>query len=237
MGYNPIKDNLDMKITDNIHVVPGVTANTYILIDEDGLTLIDTGMPGSEKKILAYLSELGKNAGDVKRIVLTHSDIDHVGGLAVLARESGAGTYASKIEAKAIATGKPSRQVHLSGFSFRRILFSLLSPFFKAKAFQIDKMLTDGQTLPVIGGLRVVETPGHTPGHVSLYAANAKVLFCGDSMISDETGLQESRPEATWDAEMARKSVRKQAELGATIVCAGHGPVIWEATGRFPIRQ
>lgn len=226
-----------MKIIDNVYVVPGVMANTYILVDEDGVTLIDTGMPGSEKKILAYLTELGKNASEVKRIVLTHSDIDHVGGLAALAGESGARTYASQIEAKAIAEGKPSRQIQSRGFSPRRFLFKLLSPFFKAKSFQVDEMLTESERLPVLGGLRVVETPGHTPGHISLYAMNAKILFCGDSMVSGENGLQGSRPVVTWDANKARESVSKQAELGATIVCSGHGPVVREADGRFPIGQ
>ena len=226
-----------MKIVDNVYVVPGVMANTYVLVDEDGLTLIDAGMPGSEKKILAYLSTLGKSAGDIKRIILTHSDLDHAGGLAGLAEASGARTYASKIEAKAIATGKPSRQVHLSGFSIRRIIFSLVSPFFKARPFEVEEILTDGQTLPASGGLRVVETPGHTPGHISLYAPASKILFCGDSMISEETGLQGSRPEATWNAEKAWESVHRQAELGATIVCAGHGLVVREAGNKFPIRD
>jgi glyoxylase-like metal-dependent hydrolase (beta-lactamase superfamily II) len=226
-----------MRIIDNVFVIPGVMANTYILVDEDGLTVIDAGMPGSEKKILAYLVKLGKNASDVKRIVLTHSDIDHVGGLAALAGESGARTYASQIEAEAIATGKPSRQIQASGFSIRRFLFALLSPLFKAKPFQVDEMLTEGQTLPVLGGLRVVETPGHTPGHISLYAEKATVLFCGDSMVSDEDGLHGSRPEATWDADQARKSVRKQTDLGASIVCTGHGPVIRDPGGKFPIGE
>jgi len=226
-----------MKIIDNIHVVPEVIANTYILVDEDGLTLIDTGMPRSEKKILAYLATLGKTAGDIKRIALTHSDIDHVGGLAALAGESGARTYASLIEADAIAAGKSSREIRSSGFSVRRILLTLFSPFFKAQPFKVDEILTEGQTLPVLGGLRVVETPGHTPGHISYYATSAKVLFSGDSMVSDENGLHGSRPGVTWKANLARESVRKQAELGASTVCTGHGPVIRDAGGKFPIEE
>ena len=226
-----------MKITDGIHVVPGVMANTYILVDEDGLTLIDSGMPRSEKKILAYIATLGKTAGDVKRILLTHSDIDHVGGLAALVRASGARTYASLVEADAIATGKPSRQISSKGFSLRRTLFSLLSPFFKAQPFQVDEIVQDGQIIPAIGGLRVVETPGHTPGHVSFYAASAGVLFSGDSMVSDEHGLLGSRPAVTWDADLARESVRRQAELGASIVCTGHGPVVRDAESKFPLED
>ena len=110
-----------MKIVDNVFVVPGVVANPYILVDADGLTVIDTGLPRSEKKILAYVAGLGRSAGDVKRIILTHSDLDHVGGLAALQKATGARTYAGKIEADSIAAGKASREIKPSGFSLRRI--------------------------------------------------------------------------------------------------------------------
>ncbi len=58
----------------------------------------------------------------------------------------------------------------------------------------MDEILKDGQTLPVLGGLRVVETPGHTPGHISLFAPAVGMLFCGDSMVTDENGIRGSRP-------------------------------------------
>jgi len=224
-----------MKIIDNLYVVPEVMANAYILADEDGLTLIDAGMPRSEKKILVYMVTLGKSEGDLKRILLTHSDVDHVGGLAALARASGARTYAGQIEAEAIAAGRPSRQIHSSGLSLRRLLFALLSPFFKAEPYQVDEILEEGQTLPALGGLRVMLTPGHTPGHISFYSPTTGVLFCGDSMVAGEDFLQGSRPEVTWDPAQARESVQKQAELGATIVCSGHGPVVREAGSKFPV--
>ena len=174
-------------------------------------------------------------SSDVKRIVLTHSDLDHVGALAALQKATGARTYASQFEADAIAAGKPSRQISSNGSSLRRILFTLAGTLFKVKPFQVDKILVEGQTLPALGGLRVVETPGHTPGHISLYAPAVGVLFCGDSMVTDETGIHGSRPAVTWDQARAKESVRKQAKLGASIVCSGHGPVVWEAGGKYPI--
>src|SRR5512140_2583983 len=99
-----------MKILDNVFVVPGVTANTYLLVDTDGITIIDAGLPRSEKKILAYLASLGKAARDVKRIVITHADLDHYGGLAALKKATGARTCASQIEADAMAQGASSRK-------------------------------------------------------------------------------------------------------------------------------
>ena len=224
-----------MKILDNVFLVPGVVANPYILVDSDGLTIIDTGLPRSERKILAYVASLGSSAHDVKRILLTHSDLDHVGGLAALHKLTGARTYASRIEADAIAAGKSSRQINISGFSVRRLMFTLLRPFMKAAPFQVDEVLTDGQILPALGGLRVIDTSGHTPGHISLFAPAAGILFCGDSLVTDENGIHGSRPGLTWDDAKAREAERKQAALGAHIVCSGHGPVVMDATGKFPL--
>ncbi len=224
-----------MKITDNVFVVPDVVANPYIIVDAEGLTIIDTGMPSSQKKILAYIATLGKSAHDVKRIILTHSDIDHIGALHALQKATGARTYASRIEAEAIANGKPSRQINPTGFSLRRILFMILSPFFKAVPVQVDEILADGQTLPVSGGLRVLETPGHTPGHISLFLRAEGILFCGDSMVTEAHVIYGSRPGLTWDEAKARESEQRQAELGARIVCSGHGPVVMDATGKFPV--
>jgi glyoxylase-like metal-dependent hydrolase (beta-lactamase superfamily II) len=223
-----------MKITDNLFIVPGVVSNTYILLDADGLTLIDAGLPRSEKKILAYIASLGRSAQDVKRIIITHADIDHAGGLTALQHASGARTYASKIEAEAIAAGKASREIQSSGFSPRRLFFALMRPFMKATPVQVDEIVEEGQILPALDGLRVVETPGHTPGHISLFAPAAGVLFSGDSIVSDDNGLHGSRPGLTWDESKARDSERKQAALGARIVCTGHGPVVMDAEGKFP---
>jgi glyoxylase-like metal-dependent hydrolase (beta-lactamase superfamily II) len=224
-----------MKIIDNVFLVPGVIANPYLLVDNDGLTIIDTGLPHSERKILAYIASLGKSARDVKRIILTHSDLDHVGSLTALQKATGARTYASRIEAEAIAAGKPSRQVKTSGFSLMRMAFSLLRPFMRFVPFQVDEILVDGQILPALGGLNVIDTPGHTPGHISFYAPSVAVLFCGDSMVTDGEGIHGSRPGLTWDDALAREAERKQAALGAHIVCSGHGPVIMDAAAKFPV--
>jgi glyoxylase-like metal-dependent hydrolase (beta-lactamase superfamily II) len=221
-----------MKITDNVYVVPGVVANPYIIVDSDGLTIIDAGLPRADKKILAYVASLGKSAKDVKRIIITHSDLDHVGGLSALQKATGARTYASKIEADAISIGKASREIKGGGI-VRKILLVIIGPFFKATPFQVDEILTDGQVLPVLGGLRVLDTAGHTPGHTSLFSESTGVLFCGDSMVS-ENGLQVSRPALSWDMAKANESVAKQASLGARIVCSGHGPVVMDADGKFP---
>lgn len=222
-----------MEIVPNVHLIPDIIANPYLIVEPGGLTLIDTGIPGSEKKILNYIDELGHAPHDLIRILLTHSDLDHVGGLSALKRASGARTFASEIEARAIALGRASRPIKPAN-PLRKILLSILRFRFKAVPIQIDELLQDGQILPVLGGMRVVETVGHTPGHISFYVPALGLLFPGDSMVSDEKRLYGSRPANTWDQAKAAESVRKQALLSATIVCPGHGPVVTEAQNKFP---
>jgi glyoxylase-like metal-dependent hydrolase (beta-lactamase superfamily II) len=88
--------------------------------------------------------------------------------------------------------------------------------------------------LPALGGLRVVETFGHTPGHISLFAPSSGILFVGDSLVSERNGLRGSSGANTWDQDKANAAVRKQAALGARIVCSGHGPVVMDAVSKFP---
>jgi glyoxylase-like metal-dependent hydrolase (beta-lactamase superfamily II) len=221
-----------VEIIPNVHHIPGVMANPYLILDADGLTLIDTGVPGSAKKILKYIHDLGRAPGDLRRILISHADMDHVGSLAALKAASGARVFASAIEAEAIAAGHPSRAVR--GGGLQKWLFSLVGRFFKSQPTQVDEILSEGEVLPVLGGLRVVSTPGHTPGHISLFAPSVGVLFAGDSLTSQNGELRGSRAAYTWDPAKAEEAVRVQAALCARIVCAGHGPVVLEAAAKFP---
>lgn len=222
-----------MEIIPNVHLIPGITANPYLLIDADGLTLIDTGLPGSARKILRYMAELGYKPSDLKRILITHADFDHIGGLVALKSASGARVYAHALEAEALAAGRPSRPLKPSN-AFMKVVFSLTGRLVRTRPFQVDERLADGQVLPILGGLQVVETPGHTPGHISFYAPSAAILFVGDSIVSGETGLRGSRGTNNWNLEKADEAVRRQAALGARIVCSGHGKVVMDAAGKFP---
>jgi glyoxylase-like metal-dependent hydrolase (beta-lactamase superfamily II) len=222
-----------MEIFPKVHLVPNIIANAYLLVDPDGLTLIDAGLPGSQRKILRYLSGLGYVPADLKRILITHADFDHVGGLAALKTATRARVFASPIEAKAMAEGHSSRALK-PRHRITKVLFDLMAALFKPTPVQADDLLSDGQTFPVLGGLQVLETSGHTPGHISLYLSSPGILFCGDSIVSEETGLRGSSGANNWDQAKSDESVRRQAALGARILCSGHGPVVMEAEGKFP---
>jgi glyoxylase-like metal-dependent hydrolase (beta-lactamase superfamily II) len=220
-----------MEVIPNVHCIPGAIVNCFLIADSDGLTLIDSGLPGNDKKILKQIVEMGHKPGDLRRILITHSDGDHVGALAELKAATRVRVYASEIEARAIAEGKSSREIHASGPAV--LLFTITGFFFKAKPATVDDFLTNGQLLPVLGGLRVVATPGHTPGHVSFFAPGAGILFAGDSLTSRNGRLRGSRGAVTWNQEEANASKQLQAELGARIVCPGHGRVVMDAAGKI----
>jgi glyoxylase-like metal-dependent hydrolase (beta-lactamase superfamily II) len=223
-----------MEILKNIHQIPGVTANSYLLVEPEGMTLIDAGLPGSAKKILDYIDGLGRPRTDLRRILITHADLDHVGALNAVKRASGARVYSSAVESRAMAEGRSSRPVKPGGNPVRRMLFSIMGRFFSSKPGPADELLTDGQVLPMMGGLKVVETIGHTPGHLSYFLPAVGVLFTGDSIVADDKGLQRSRPNFTWDPAKAGDAVRRLSALGARIVCPGHGPVVMDAAKKFP---
>lgn len=223
-----------MEIIPQVQLLSGGFVNFYLIAELDGLTLIDTGLSRHAKTTLQAITRLGRSPADLKRILITHSDGDHMGALADLKAASGARAYASPIEAQAIEKAHPSRELKMQGWQAQ--LFKLALPLFKAKPAHVDELLDDGQILPVLDGLRVVYTPGHTPGHISLYAPTARLLFCGDSIVAGKNRtLRCSRGMNTWNETRAQESVQLQAALGAEIVCSGHGPVVRDAAHKFPV--
>lgn len=222
-----------MEIIPKVHLIPGVIANSYLLIEPTGLSLIDAGLPGSEKKIIKYITGLGYAPKGLRRIIITHADYDHVGGLKALKEATGARVFASAIEAEAIAQGHSSRPLKPRNV-FAKLIFGLMGRMFKAAPAKVDELLTDGEMLPVLGGLQVLATSGHTPGHISLYAPALGILFCGDSIVSEKAGLRGSSGANNWDQPKADDSVRKQAALAPAILCSGHGPVVREAAAKLP---
>lgn len=220
-----------MEITPNVHQIEGVTANTFLIVEPEGLTLIDCGLPRSEGKILAYIAGLGRSPQDLQRIVITHADADHYGALPALQGATPAQTFAGAGEAEAVRAGGESRPLKLNPLF--KALMGLVRLFVRTQPCRVDRVLHDGDELPVLGGLRVVATPGHTPGHISLYAPAAGVLFCGDSLRVAGGEIRVSAGMNTWDEAQARASAARQAALDPAIVCAGHGAVVTGAQTRM----
>jgi glyoxylase-like metal-dependent hydrolase (beta-lactamase superfamily II) len=222
-----------MEVIPNVHLIRDSFVNLYMIGDDNGLTLIDSGFRRNGRKVLAAIAAIGRSPSDLRQILITHCDGDHVGGAAALQQQTGARVCASKLEAEAMADGRSSRAINPSGIIGR--LINMMQFMFRFTPTRADAYLSEGEVFPVLGGLRVIATPGHTPEHVSFFAPTAGILFTGDSIISHGKELVISRGANTWDDARARESVRLQAGLGARIVCPGHGPVIMDASSKFPI--
>jgi len=168
-----------MELLPHIHLIDGVNSNAYLIIEPAGLTLVDTGLPGSDQKILAYLRALGKAPSQLSRILLTHQHVDHVGGAAELAALSGAEVVAHPLDTPAIeGTGPRDMPSGPMAILFRAMVLPRLRPVAVTRPVRV------GETLPILaddGGLQVIETPGHTLGQIAFYLPGRHLLFAGDT--------------------------------------------------------
>ena len=197
-----------MKITDSIYQIDDMIGGPTVIVSGDELTLVDTGVPGNDEKILAFIESLGHPRGALKHILLTHSDGDHIGSLPALAAASGARVYAQRDEADVIEGKKKSRGGQVV-----------------STPVTVDQIVKEGDVLPIHGGIRVVESFGHTTGHVSYHVLAEDLLIAGDC-LNNSNGLSGSSPQYTANLDQAQQTVGKLAKLGADSLCFGHGPAI-----------
>ena len=212
-----------MEILPGIHQIDGVNCNCYLVKENNGWTLIDTGMPWSAKKILSYISSIGCQPADIKTIIITHCHIDHIGGLDAVRKATGAKVASHEADADFISGKKSLSMPAGRKLSWRFRIFRLLSPLMKAKPVVPDILLKDGD---VIAGMKVLHTPGHTPGSICLYDEKRKVLFVGDLLRF--MGGKVAGPPIILDGQQVRDSEERIAKLDFDIMLSGHGEPLLE---------
>jgi len=203
--------------------------NLFLAKHADGFTLFDAGLARSGPAlVLRSIAKLGGQPADLKRIFITHTDIDHTGGAAELKAKTGARIFASRIEAAAMAEGTTSRMVGGAAAVFTAP-FKLIFP---TPAVPADEIVADEQMLPFLGGIRALLTPGHTPGHTSYFMPALNLLIAGDSLNATSGALAFKPAPVHWNYEAGKASVAKEAATGAQIIGCGHGGII--LGGAFP---
>ncbi len=208
-----------MKITDTVYQVDDVFGGVFVIVSDDYLSLVDTGIPNSEDKIFALVESLGRKRADVKHILLTHSDGDHIGSLSALLDATGAAVYAQHDEAAVIRGARKSRGGQVV-----------------SQPVEVEQIVRDGDVLPLHGGIQVVESFGHTVGHVCYYLVSEKLLFVGDCMVNTDEGLAGSRPQYSFDMEQAIATIKKLAALvpPSESLAFGHGaPIVGGAAEKI----
>lgn len=199
------------------------------LVEHRGvLTLVDTGTRKDASRIQRALKQLGRKPEDVKQILLTHSHGDHAGGASGMRELCGAPVSASAVDSEVIAGREP---YVMAPAALGRALYS--NRLKDYPRFEVDHKL-DGRTV-VEGGLEMIPAPGHTPGHMAVWAPDLQALFVGDS-VWNLPRVKHSWKAFTWNRDLNRESVRKLADLPSQSLWFGHGFTV-ERDGRRRLRS
>jgi len=181
-----------------------------LLWDDEMAVLIDTGFPGQIEDIQVEMEKVGVSFDKLKVVILTHQDIDHIGSLPELLQRC-----RSNIKVYAHELDKPYIEGDLPLLKDGNVEN-------RPKGKVSDTMI-DGQELPYCGGILILHTPGHTPGHISLYLKQSKILVAGDSMYSVNGMLGGIHAPTTINIKEAQQSLKKYLNLDIESVVCYHG--------------
>ncbi len=203
-----------MEIAPGVHAVRLLSGYVH-LITEPQMTLIDTGLIGSGRPVERYLRRIGRSIGDLGRIICTHAHPDHIGAVRELAGDR-------ELEVLMHPADLEGLKVTLRDAVANRNRGQLIAYFTRHPGEATP--VADGQLLPILGGLQVVHTPGHTPGSICLYAARHKLLFTGDALQVIRGKVTFASAVFSEDLPLARASVARMAELDVDTIAFSHYP-------------
>lgn len=223
-----------MQITSGLYRVGSPVVNSYLIVDPDGITIIDAGLPGYWKPLQAELAAIGKSVADVRGLILTHGDTDHIGFAARLHREVGVmpHIHEADIDRARLKVKKPNsgwgpvKFGPLAGF----LWYSARNGGLRIPPVTDLQTVTDCMLLDMPGSPRIIHTPGHTPGSIAVHVPALDALFLGDTMTTRNviTGATGPKPAPfTLEPEQALASLDRLDGIDATWVLPGHGPA-WD---------
>ena len=219
-----------MKLAPSLHRVGSDMVNSYLVEDAGGVTVIDAGLPGNYRDLRVELAAMGRSIEDVRGVILTHADTDHIGYAERLRREHGIAIRVHELdvarargEEKSNGKAGPMRIGPLLSFLWygARHGGMRIPPVTEVVTFR------DGDTLDLPGEPRVIHIPGHTAGSVAFHVAAVDALFVGDAMTTRSvlTGVVGPQPAPfTLEPATALASLGSLDGVTATWVLPGHGP-------------
>jgi glyoxylase-like metal-dependent hydrolase (beta-lactamase superfamily II) len=196
------------------------------LVLEPELSVIDCGYAGDGPRIGRAIEAEGRAATELRRVVITHGHPDHAGSAAELA-----GAGATVLIHPADVEGMRRTWKDVVRKPSRGTVFAAMTP-----PLERFEPIEDGDVLPILGGLKVVHTPGHTPGSVCLYGARDRILFVGDALqarfgrVSYASGLYSD------DHAAARRAVKRLAELDVETIVFSHYAALTEGAAEVLAR-
>ncbi|WP_459546685.1 MBL fold metallo-hydrolase [Nocardia sp. X0981] len=226
---------LERNVTDGVHRLAHAEVNVYLVEDDDGVTVVDTGLPATFRRITAALRELGRTPAEVRAVLLTHAHFDHIGSARRVHEEWGVPVHAH--EGDRFLAAHPYRYQRERNplrypVEYPRSL-PVLGKMALAGAFFVRGLgdtvaMEAGARLAVPGRPRVVFTPGHTWGHCALHLSERDAVISGDALVTLDPYTGGKGPQivsgaATADSSRALASLAALADTGARSVLPGHG--------------
>lgn len=206
-----------------------------LIYDKDNVILIDTGNPGNFNNIKIGLLNASVSIEKLNKIIITHQDFDNIGGIYSILN-----SVDQKIEILAHSEDKPYIEGEIKPIKmtddFMKQINSRINSFSKKREDEIkkildnfyaktDKTLNDGEELPICGGIKVIYTPGHTPGHLCLYLKKYKTLIASDALNIYEGELYGPDPNTSLDITQAVSSLEKLTNYDIQKVICYHNGV------------
>lgn len=196
--------------------------------DDDTVVLVDAGFPGQLQQIREAMARAGVSFDRLDKVIVTHQDIDHIGGLPDIILESShkVEVLSHEEEKPYIEGRKPLIKMNQARLSKRLVSLpeeqrqQAEALFANPPKASVDTAVADGEILPYCGGITVIFTPGHTPGHICLYLNKSKILVTGDALVAADGELRGPNPGATYDMDAALKSLKKLTRYDIeTVIC------------------
>ncbi|MCU1407569.1 MAG: fold metallo-hydrolase [Glaciihabitans sp.] len=218
-----------MKLTPTIHRIGNDIVAAYLVTTPEGITVIDAGLPGHWNDLLAELSAMGKSPSDIKGLILTHGDSDHIGFAERLRREHGVPVYVHASDASR-AKGGPQPKTPMGPIKLGPILgfaaYSIRKGGLRATHLTEVIELQGGETLDLPGAPQIISLPGHSDGSIAIYVPVADAVFVGDGLTTRHvlTGKSGPAPAPFTDyPDQAITSLPTLVATHATWVLPGHG--------------
>lgn len=210
------------------------TIHPTVLLDEKDMVLVDCGYTGGLPNLEFAMEEAGLDPAQLTAIFITHHDHDHMGALAAFKRKyPPIKIIAGETETPYITGEKKSLRI-TQAEALQRILPDEQQAFGQAflhilrsvEPAQVNLTVRGGDVLPWCGGCILLATPGHTPGHLSLYLKAKHTMVAGDAAVSESGTLAIANPQFTLDMENAQKSLQAiQNNYDAESIICYHGGI------------
>jgi glyoxylase-like metal-dependent hydrolase (beta-lactamase superfamily II) len=218
-----------MKLSESLHRIGNDIVAVYLVVTPEGITVIDAGLPGHWNDLVAELATIGRGLDDIKGVVLTHGDSDHIGFAERLRLEHGVPVYVHPADverAKGNVKGAMGKQSMNPAGLLSFIAYSLRKGGLRAKYLGEVVEAPSGATLDLPGSPQIIGLPGHSEGSITIYVPLVDAVFVGDGLTTRHvlTGKKGPQPAPfTDDPQQAIASLRALLPTGATWVLPGHG--------------